>query len=165
MNLSFLEIIVDRVKIIKKNKGWYRLYDSLDGIILFIFGGDKLNLYDLYWFLGTFIIVYVFYLIFHVIKHKEYNPEKIPVELLLLIKKYRLDMSRINYRKLMNIIGLVSAFDIAFISTFVFAYIKNIYIAVLVGMIMFIPLIIITFNFIGKFYIKKGLVRNGNKKN
>lgn len=65
----------------------------------------------------------------------------------------------------MNIIGLVSAFDIAFISTFVFAFIKNIYIAVLVGMIMFIPLIFITFNFIGKFYVKKGLVRNGNKKN
>lgn len=123
-----------------------------------------MNLSNLLWFLGTFIIVYLFYFFFQIFR-KEYNKDKVPVELVFLIKKYRLDISKIKYQKIMNLIALTSAFDIAFTSTFVFAFIKNIYIAILVGMIMLIPLILITFNFIGNFYVKKGCCVNGNKKN
>ena len=124
-----------------------------------------MGLSDLYWFLGTFVVVYLLYLFLLVLKRKELNPDKVPVELRFLIKKYRLDMSSIKYRSIMNKIGLVSAFDIAFTSTFVFAFIKNDYVAILVGAIMLIPLIFITFNFIGVYYEKKGNVLNGNKKN
>lgn len=119
---------------------------------------------DLYWFIGIFIVIYVFYLVFFVIK-KKYNAKKIPVELQFLIKKYNLDMSLINYRSIMNIIGLVSAFDLAFTATFVFRFIKNEILAILLGAIILIPLIIITYNFIGTYYVKKGMIKNGNKKN
>ena len=124
-----------------------------------------MNLNDLWWFLGSFFIVYIFYYFFQVFKQKKYNPNKVPVELVFLIRKYRLDMSNIKYQNIMNIIGLVSAFDIAFVSTFVFSFVKNLYLAILIGAIMLIPIIFITFNFIGTFYVKKGCVLNGNKKN
>ena len=100
-----------------------------------------------------------------VLRHKKFNPKKVPTELNYLIKKYKLDMNKIKYRSILNIIGIVSAFDIAFTSTFLFAYIKNIYIVIIVGIIMLIPLILITFNFIGYYYQKKGMIINGNKKN
>ena len=119
---------------------------------------------DLVWFIITFIIVYLFYYFLQIFK-KKYNKDKIPVDLLFLIKKYRLDMTKIKYKSIMNKIGLVSAFDIAFTSTFVFAFIKNVYIAILVGALMLIPLILITFNFIGNFYVKKGCVLNEHFKN
>ena len=115
---------------------------------------------DLVWFIMTFIVVYLFYFFFQIFR-KKYNKDKIPVELLFLIKKYRLDMKKIKYKSIMNKIGLVSAFDIAFTSTFVFAFIKNIYLSIIVGMVMLIPLIIITFSYIGNFYVKKGCVLNG----
>ena len=124
-----------------------------------------MKLSDLYWFIGVFLVVYVFYLIFMVFKKKKYNPKKVPAELKLLIKKYNLDMSSINYKSIMNKIGLVSAFDIAFVSAFVFKFVKNQYLAILVGAIMLIPLILITYGFIGNYYVKKGMIRNGNKKN
>lgn len=124
-----------------------------------------MNLNDLWWFLGSFFIVYIFYYFFQVFKQKKYNPNKVPVELVFLIRKYRLDMSNIKYQNIMNIIGLVSAFDIAFVSTFIFSFVKNLYLAILIGAIMLIPIIFITFNFIGTFYVKKGCVLNGNKKN
>lgn len=124
-----------------------------------------MSLYDLYWFLGIFIVIYVFYLFFSVLKKKKFNKNKVPVELRLLINKYRLDMSKINYRGIMNRIGIVSSFDIAFVATFVFRYIKNEILMFLIGSVMLIPLIIITFSFIGKYYVKKGCVINGNKEN
>lgn len=124
-----------------------------------------MNLSDLWWFIGTFLLVYGLYFFFQIFRHKEYDKEKVPVELVFLIKKYRLDMKKIKYQGIMNMIGLVSAFNIAFTSTFVLAFIENIYIAILIGAVMLIPLILITFNFIGIFYKKKGCVLNGNKKN
>lgn len=125
-----------------------------------------MNLSDLIWFLVTFIIVYLFYVFIYVLrKNSKYNPNKVPLELVYLIRKYRLDMKKINYKKIMNVIGLISAFDIAFVGTFVFCFVKNIYLSIIVGGIMLIPLIIITFGFVGRYYEKRGMVINGNKKN
>lgn len=125
-----------------------------------------MNLSDLIWFLVTFIIVYLFYVFIYVLrKNSKYNPNKVPLELVYLIRKYRLDMKKINYKEIMNVIGLISAFDIAFVGTFVFCFVKNIYLSIIVGGIMLIPLIIITFGFVGRYYEKRGMVINGNKKN
>ena len=110
-------------------------------------------------------MIYIFYLIFYVIKKKEYDENKVPVELVYLIRKYHLDMKKINYRRLMNQIGIISSFDIAFTGTFIFTYIKNTFLSIVLGTLMLIPLIIITFSYIGIYYKKKGLVINGNKKN
>ena len=74
-------------------------------------------------------------------------------------------MTKINYKSIMNKIGLISAFNISFTTTFVFKFIENIYLKVLFGMLMLIPLIFITFNLIGNFYVKKGMIKNGNKEN
>lgn len=125
-----------------------------------------MKIQDLYWFIGTFIIVYLFYLFLNVIgKNKKYNPNRVPQELAFLIRKYRLDMKKISYKKIMNQIGIMCSFDIAFTATFIFCFVKNIYLSILVGAIMLIPLIIITFDLLGKYYVKKGLIINGNKKN
>lgn len=132
--------------------------------ILFLLG-DIMNLEDLWWFLGIFLVIYIFYLIFGVLKKKKFNVDKIPVELRFLIKRYHLDMSKINYRSIMNMIGLASSFVISFTATFIFKYIKNELLMILIGGLMIIPLIFITFNFIGLYYRKKGCVTNGNKKN
>ena len=124
-----------------------------------------MKIYDLYWFIGTFLVVYLFYLFHYVIgKKKKYNPDKVPQELLYLIRKYKLDMKEINYKKVMNQIGLICAFDIAFTSTFMFMFVKKIYFSILIGAVMLVPLIIITFDLLGRYYLKKGRKENGNKK-
>ena len=110
------------------------------------------------------MVVYLFYLFFYIVG-KKYDPNKVPQELVFLIKKYRLDIKKINYKKIMNQIGLACAFDVAFTSGFMFSFVKNIYLAVLIGALMLVPLIMITFNMIGKYYEKRGMVINGNKKN
>ncbi len=124
-----------------------------------------MKIYDLYWFIGIFLIVYLFYLFHYVVgKKKKYNPNKVPQELIFLIRKYKLDIKKINYKKIMNQIGLVCAFDIAFTSTFMFMFVKNTILSIFIGGVMLIPLIIITFDILGRIYKKKGLVKNGNKK-
>lgn len=125
-----------------------------------------MKLIDLYWFIGTFLVIYLFYLFNYVIgKNKKYNKNKVPIELSYLIKKYRLDMKKINYKQIMNEIGLISSFDIAFTATFMFVFVKNIYLSIILGMVVIFLLIIITFNILGNIYRKKGLIEDGHKKN
>ena len=125
-----------------------------------------MKLIDLFWFIGTFLVIYLFYLFNYVIgKNKKYNKNKVPIELSYLIKKYRLDMKKINYKQIMNEIGLISSFDIAFTATFMFVFVKNIYLSIILGMVVIFLLIIITFNILGNIYRKKGLMIDGNKKN
>ncbi len=123
-----------------------------------------MNLSDLYWFIATFIIIYLFYF-FYQIRKKEFNQNKIPVELMFLLKRYRLDMSKIKYSSIMQKIAIVSAFDIAFTATVALKINVNIYLQVLISVLILIPLILITYTFIGLYYKKRGLVINGNKKN
>ena len=125
-----------------------------------------MKIYDLYWFLGIYLVVYLFYLFHYVVgKNKKYDSNKVPQELLFLVRKYKLNMKEISYKKIMNQIGLICAFDISFTSTFMFIFVKNVYLSLLIGAIMLVPLIIITFDLLGKYYIRKERRKNGNEKN
>lgn len=87
---------------------------------------------------------------------------KLPVEVIYLIKRYKLDLERINIKKLLYLVYLVASIDIGVIIV-VISPIKNIFLQILVGFIVSIPLILVTYNSIGNYYIKKGLTKNGNE--
>lgn len=135
------------------------------------------------WFILTVIVVYLFYYIWIIRKYDkngklkvrktkgklfgkknaeiEYEEPKIPAEIQILIVKYRLDMSKINYRGLLKLVGFVCAIDIAFITTMVsFVKSDNPYILLGVGALLVIPTILISFALLGKLFKKKGLVLN-----
>lgn len=142
------------------------------------------------WFILTTIVVYLFYYAWIIRKYDKtgkakvkkakrksnkknenveivYEEPKIPAEIQILIVKYRLDMSKINYRGLLKLVGFVCAIDIAFITTVVsFVKSDNPYILLGVGALLVIPTILISFALLGKLFKKKGLVLNDktNKK-
>ena len=135
------------------------------------------------YFIITVIIVYLFYYIWIIRKYDkngklkvktktkkgeviELQEPKIPSEIQILIVKYRLDMSKINYRGLLKLVGFICAIDIAFITT-VISLIKsdNMYILLGIGAIITIPTILISFALLGRLFKKKGLVLNDKRNN
>ena len=65
----------------------------------------------------SFILVLIVYEIFIVNKAKK-NREKLPVEIKYIIKKYKIDLDKINYNQLLQVMAIVSSFDIALIALF-----------------------------------------------
>lgn len=135
------------------------------------------------YFIITVILVYLFYYIWIIRKYDkngklkvktkakkgeviELGEPKIPSEIQILIVKYRLDMSKINYRGLLKVVGFVCAIDIAFITTII-SLIKsdNLYILLGIGALLTIPTILISFALLGRLFKKKGLVLNDKKNN
>ena len=97
-------------------------------------------------------------------KSKNEDDNNIPVEILYLVNKYHLDLEKINYKKLLYIVSIVASIDMA-IAMVVISPIKNIYLQILVGFFVIIPLILVTYNSIANYYIKRGLIKNEHERN
>lgn len=94
-------------------------------------------------------------------KKKEFDQAKYPVEVELFIYKYKIDLKKVNFRKMVKTIGFVCSIDIAFIMT-VLNYINtdNTLILLVIGALMVIPVILISYSLLGKYFKKKGLTKN-----
>lgn len=92
------------------------------------------------------------------------NENNIPVEILYLVNKYHLDLERINYKKLLYTVSIVASIDMA-IAMVVISPIKNVYLQILVGFLVIIPLILVTYNSVANYYIKRGLIKNEHETN
>lgn len=63
-------------------------------------------------FLIVYIGVFILYWLIFVRKKTKYNPNKVPVEFYYLVSLYRLDQSKINYKKFIYATAFVNTFII-----------------------------------------------------
>lgn len=108
-------------------------------------------------FLMTYLFVFFIYQIFIIRKAKRKNSKKRPMEVNYLINKYHVDIKRINYKKLLLIISLVSSLDISILVTIILIF-DSYFIKIVVALLLVIPIIVISYHFIGSYYKKKGMV-------
>ena len=111
-------------------------------------------------FILTFLFVFIIYEFFLVRKAKKDKRRKKPVEVNYLIGKYKLDLDKLKYKRLLNIISAVSAFDIALVVTII-SLINSFYMQLLVGFALIMLLIIVSYDLVGRIYRKKGCCKNG----
>lgn len=104
-------------------------------------------------FLVIFLLVYLFYYFFSVRKARK-NGKKVPVEVQYLLIKYQINLKKIKYKKFVNSVALLGSFDIALVGTIVL-FLDNIFFQLLIGFALFIPVILISFRFVGNYYQKK----------
>ena len=114
-------------------------------------------------FLLTDIFVFIIYEIFIVsprkIKKKKSKKVKDPVEMQYLVNRYHLNMKKISYNQLLQIIAIVSSFDIA-LSVSLIMLCKNIWLELLVGLISIIGTILVSYHLVYLFYKKKGMIKS-----
>jgi len=110
-------------------------------------------------FMMTFLFVFLIYQLFIVRKAKRRNSSKKPMEVKYLEMRYHIDLKQINYKRLLLVISVVSAFDIALLVSIVMM-IHNYFLEILVALLLVIPLILFSYHLVGVYYVKKGLIRD-----
>ena len=114
---------------------------------------------ELILFIMTFLLVFIVYEIFIVRKSKKDKRRKKPIEVNYLINKFNLDIDNLNYKKLLNIISAVSAFDISLVVTIV-SLLDNFYMQLMAGFVLIMILILVSYDIVGRIYKKKGFCKN-----
>ena len=107
------------------------------------------------YFLISFVIVYLFYLFTVILQKKRYDKFKKSNQVLYFVKKYKLDMNKINMFKFTNILGLTNSFIIALTFTIICLF-NNIFIQLILALIIILPLMFIAYHLIGKYFEKGG---------
>ena len=119
-------------------------------------------------FLLNFLLVLVIYELFVVRKYriddkKSKIKEKEPFEIQYLIKRYHLDMGKVSYNQLLQLVALVSSFDIALIVSIIIR-LDSFLLILLVGILLTFVVIVVSYYFIYLFYKKKGMIKYGKHK-
>lgn len=111
----------------------------------------------LMFFLVAFVLVNLFYNIFVIRKDNALKKMKTSKEVVLFCRLNKLDVNKLELKRLIRILGCTNAFIISLMGTFVLAlnkYISNFYLwlllSAIVVIIVLIPVIILTYKFIGK---------------
>jgi len=101
-------------------------------------------------FIIIFAIVYMFYYFVSVRKARK-TSKNIPIEVQYLLIRYQIDLKKIRYKKFVNSVTLVGSFDIALVGSVVL-FVKEMLFQLLFGFLLFVPIILISFWLLGKYY-------------
>ncbi|MBR5369739.1 MAG: hypothetical protein IK137_00370 [Bacilli bacterium] len=119
---------------------------------------------ELILFLISYVIVFLLYQIFVVKKAKSKKKPKEPFEVTYLVKKYKLDLDKVNYNKLLLVIAIVSSLDISLVVTAI-ALLKSFVLEMIVGFFGIIFIILLSYYFVYLIYKKKGMIKDEHKGN
>ena len=121
-------------------------------------------------FIMCYVVVLMVYELFIVRKAKNYKAGKLsrkkekkykePGEVLLLKSKFKVDVDKVDYNQLLQIIALVSSFDISLVVS-VMAIIPLFILKLVVGFILIFVSIFVSYYLVYLFYKKKGMIKNG----
>ena len=117
---------------------------------------------ELILFLVSFIVIFLLYQFFIIKKAKKKSKD--PIEVTYLVSKYKLDLKRVNYKRLLLVISLVSSFDIALIVS-VIMLLDSFILEVVVGFIFTLIIILGSYHLVYLVYKKKGMIINESKRN
>ena len=127
---------------------------------------------ELILFFLTYLLLFMIYQIFLIGPLKEENLEKRKnkkksdkelLEIKYLKSKYDLDFNKIKRNQLLQLCAITSSLDMA-IAVTVVAFIKSFLWEIVVGFVVVVSLIYISYYLIYLFYKKKGMVKNGKHK-
>jgi len=115
-------------------------------------------------FLMTFVFTFILYQLFLIrpLKRKikkGKKEDKELVEIKYLVKKYKLDLKKVNYKQLLQVVALVSSFDISLVVSIIFA-IHNFLLEIVIGFLATFLIILISYHLVYLFYKKKGMICN-----
>ena len=125
---------------------------------------------ELLLFIMCYIVVLVFYELYFVRRAKKFKSGKMskkkkdkykePGEIILLKSKFKVDIDKVNYDQLLQIVALVSSFDISLVVS-VMSIIPIFVLKLVVGLVLIFLTIYISYYLVYLFYKKKGMIKNG----
>lgn len=96
-----------------------------------------------------FIVIYLLYLLFVILRKKKMSKFSDNVYVNYLVNVYKLDKKKLNIKSLAHIIALANAFIVA-TAFIIVSYIKNFILMLLVAIVVLLPLLLIIYHIIGK---------------
>ena len=114
-------------------------------------------------FISAFLIIFLFYNIFVIKKENALKRMKKSKDVMLVSKIGKVDIEKVDFKKLVQLLGLTNAFIISTVGTIMLIlgiFIKNFYLCVtitfILSIVLLVPMIFICYKLVGKKINKEG---------
>lgn len=111
-------------------------------------------------FIIAYVLVFILYFFIFVRKKTTYNKNKVPVEFYYLVSLYKLNQKSINYKKFIYATAFINTFIIVTTYIIVSKLLSKWVWQLIAGIIIIILLIIICYGLLGRYYQKRGKMKN-----
>jgi len=110
------------------------------------------------------LVLYEFFIVRRAKKRKTKNGKKEskvvePMEVSYLVHRYHLDLEKVNYDRLLQVIAFTSSFDISFVVS-VILLLKSFILEILVGFFCTIAIILVSYHIVYLVYKRGGMIKN-----
>ena len=105
-------------------------------------------------FIIVFTVVYLLYVLFFNKKRRNYKTLKKNDEVKLFIDRYNLDMKKIEYKKVLQVVTIINTFILSF-TTVLIVRIKGFMISLLIGFVVIMILIYSLYEIAGNYFKRK----------
>jgi len=95
---------------------------------------------------------------------EELEEKKLPSEFEFFIHVYKIDLSKVNIRYFLQFLALVIAFDLS-VTVTIMNFINGLWLRIIIGFILMIVIVLISFKLAGNYFKKKGLILNDKTNN
>lgn len=106
-------------------------------------------------YLIVFVVLFILHYFLFVKKNKKYDKNKVPLELLYLVRLYNLNIKKINYKSFVWIYSLINTFIISTVYIIISYLLEKLILQIIIGIVLLILFIIICYGLLGRYYIKK----------
>ncbi|MBO5096227.1 MAG: hypothetical protein J6B98_05070 [Bacilli bacterium] len=106
------------------------------------------------WFLIAFIIVYLFYFVTVILQKKRYEKFKSSNQVMFFVKKYKLNIKKLNISKFIKVISFTNSLIIALTFTIAIT-VENYILILLIGLVTVIPLMLLAYHIVGTYFKKE----------
>lgn len=105
-------------------------------------------------FLLAFLVVYLIYLITVISRVDKNDKFKKSTQVSYFKNVYKIDINKLDLKKFANVISLANAFMIALTTTLI-DFFDKLFIKLMVGFLILVPLMLLIYHIIGKIYKSK----------
>ena len=116
---------------------------------------DNIYINILIEYLIVFVVLFILNYIFFVRKNKRYNKNKIPIELLYLVRLYNLVIKKINYKRFVITCSIINTFIVSTVYIIINYLINSWLLKIIIGIVLLVLFIIVCYGLLGRYYMKK----------
>ena len=106
-------------------------------------------------FVLSFIVVFVFYYFAMIRQYKKLDKKKVPAEVNIILRFNKIDLKKINYKKMLLMLTCVTSFIIALNLTVIYKFTKSNVLIVLITVLVSLPIALVAYDLIGKYFAKQ----------
>jgi ABC-type multidrug transport system fused ATPase/permease subunit len=108
--------------------------------------------------LVVFVALFLTQYILVVNKNKKFNEKKAPKEMLFLLRVYKLDINKINYKKSLIAISIINSLIMTITFTLII-FISGLLLQLILAFFILVPFVFISYSLLGKYYQKRGMTK------